>query len=338
MTTDRYNRQLLLDSFSLSDQQTLLQSRVAVAGLGALGTHHAEMFARMGVWTQFLIDRDFVELDNLNRQALFTEKDAADRIPKAEAAKRHLLAINSEARYIAHVDHLGPRNIKLLLKDADLIIDGTDNFITRYLINDYARSTGKPYIYCGVVGYEAACFPILPGGSCLRCLFRDIPDASTEPACDTSGVWPPAVSLISSLAVDLALRWILRKIPPDGWPIYHIDLAEHIIGAKKLLTKSDPACPSCHGKYDFLDLDETDAIHMCGTDTFQVLGSGKTVNFDAVAEKIMDVAHVNDRRYFLEIETADGALISLFRDGRAIIRGASDSGRAKAIYDKYIGS
>lgn len=338
MSINRYNRQLLLESFDEDAQRKLSESTIAIVGLGALGTHHAETLTRMGTGHLILIDRDFVELDNLNRQVLFNENDAAEKIPKAEAARARLGEINSEVESITHIDHLGPRNIKVLLEPADLIIDGTDNFITRYLLNDYSRSTGKPYIYCGVVGYQATCFIVLPERPCLRCLFRDMPDPSVEPACDTAGVWPPAVALISALAVDLSLRWITGNPPEDGWPMYYIDLSTGNFRRNALTGLRDDTCPACKRQYDFLDAEVTDPVHMCGTNAYQILGQGETVDYDAVKEKLKDVAKFSGGHYFLWIDLGDGIEISLFRDGRALIRGVDDSRRAQAVYDKYIGS
>ena len=338
MPTNRYNRQLLLESFDENDQRKLSESTIAIVGLGALGTHHAETLARMGVGHLMLIDRDFVELDNLNRQTLFTEADALEKIPKAEAAARHLAEINSGIEYTAIVDHLGTRNIQKILGDAGLILDGTDNYATRYLLNDFSRAIGVPYIYCGVVAYQATCFPVLPDSPCLRCLFRDMPDPSLEPACDTAGVWPPGVSLISSLAVDLALRIILEKPPDDGWPMYYIDLSTSTLRRNAISGMRDESCPACNGNYEFLKAKETDPIHVCGSNAFQLLGTGDDIDFDSISEKLHGAVEISGGKYYLKIDAGDGVEISLFRNGRAIIRGVSDQGRAKAIYDKYIGS
>jgi molybdopterin/thiamine biosynthesis adenylyltransferase len=338
MSTDRYNRQVLLRSFGEQGQQKLAASTIAIIGLGALGTHHAETLTRMGVGNLILIDRDIVELDNLNRQSLFTEEDASRGLPKVEAAATHLKEINSEIRLTTALKHLWPGNIRHLLSNAQLILDGTDNFATRYLLNDYSRANGIPYIYCGVVGYEATCFPILPGDPCLRCLFRDIPDPSIEPACDTAGVWPPVVGVISGLAVDLGLRYILDIPPSDRWPLIFIDLATGVISRKPLTGLNDDTCPTCGGYYEFLDSDETETINICGSGAFQVLGSGRDIDFDAVQGKLKGVSIISQKPFLLKIDTGDGITLSLFRDGRAIIRGIHDPGRAKAIYDKYIGS
>ncbi len=338
MPTNRYNRQLLLESFDENDQRKLSESTIAIVGLGALGTHHAETLARMGVGHLMLIDRDFVELDNLNRQTLFTEFDALENIPKAEAAARHLTEINSGIEYTTIIDHLGTRNIQKILGDADLILDGTDNYITRYLLNDFSRATGIPYIYCGVVAYQATCFPVLPDGPCLRCLFRDMPDPSLEPACDTAGVWPPGVTLISSLAVDLALRVITGKTFEDDWPMYFIDLSTGTIRRNSISGMRDESCPACCGDYQFLNDDDTDPVHVCGADAYQLLGPGGDIDFESIRGKLKDAVEMSGGKYYLKIDAGDGVEISLFRNGRAIIRGVSDQGRAKAVYDKYIGS
>jgi len=338
MPTNRYNRQLLLESFDENDQRKLFESTIAIVGLGALGTHHAETLARMGVGHLILIDRDFVELDNLNRQTLFTESDALEKIPKAEAAARHLTEINSGIEYTTIIDHLGTRNIQKILGDAGLILDGTDNFITRYLLNDFSRASTIPYVYCGVIAYLATCFPVLQGGPCLRCLFRDIPDPSLEPACDTAGVWPPCVSLISSLAVDTGLRIILDKPNGDGWMIYYVDLSTGTFRRNPISGMRDNSCPACKGDYEFLNDDDTDPVHVCGADAYQLLGTGGDIDFESIREKLHGAVEISGGKYYLKIDAGDGVEISLFRNGRAIIRGVSDPGRAKAVYDKYIGS
>jgi len=335
---NRYIRQTLLDSFGEEGQGKLRGATVAVVGLGALGTHHAETLVRMGVGRLMLVDRDIVELDNLHRQGLFTEDDASRALPKAEAAAAHLKQINSDVEITPHIDHLGPGNIRGLLRGADIILDGTDNFITRYLLNDYSRAENIPYIYCGVVGYEATCFPILPDGPCLRCLFRDMPDPSTEPACDTAGVWPPVVEVISGFAVDLALRWTAGIPPTDGWPLIFVDLTTGTIKRRPVMGLRADDCPACGGNYEFLDSEETHTVHMCGAGAFQVLGQGKNVDFTKVQAKLKGAINISVKPHIMQIDVGEEVTISLFRDGRAIIRGAHDAGRAKAIYDKYIGS
>ena len=338
MNTDRYNRQTLLKDFGDKAQKQLSSSTVAIVGIGALGSHHAETFTRMGVGKLILIDRDFVELSNLNRQVLFTEADADEQLPKAEAAKRHLKKLNSDPQFISHIEHLSPANIEKILEGADLILDGTDNFKTRYLLNDFSRKTGKPFIYAGVVGYEATCFPILPDGPCLRCLFRDSPDPSTEPACDTAGVWPPSVSLISALSCDLALRWIINEPPSDGWPLHTIDLASSSITRWDVFSYVSEDCPACNGNYEYLKSEETEPVHLCGTGIYQVLGGAAEIDFESVKKKLEHIADISANRFLLRFETEDGESISLFKDGRAIIRGVDSTGRAQAIYDRYIGS
>ncbi len=212
---ERYSRQVLFAGIGPQGQGRIEQARVAVVGVGATGAAAAGLLARAGVGTLTLIDRDFVEESNLQRQVLFDEADARDSLPKAEAARRKIAGFNSEVRVEAQIADLIPGNIHELLAEADIILDATDNFETRYLLNDYAVEQGKPWIYAAAVGSYAVTMNILPGETaCLACIFPALPGGAVE-TCDTAGILNTAVNLAASIEVTEALKWITGRPRKD---------------------------------------------------------------------------------------------------------------------------
>src|SRR5215472_3356049 len=207
MVSERYSRQVLFDQIGKTGQLRLQQSRVAIVGCGALGTAQAEALGRAGVGVLRIIDRDFVEPSNLQRQAMFTEQDAEDRLPKAVAARNHLTQINSEVNVEPHIVDLNHANVETLIRGCDLVLDGTDNFTTRYLINDACVKHGVNWIYGAAVGSYGLTMTIRPGTTpCLRCVFESAPPAAGAPTCDTSGVIMPIISIVAAVQITEALK------------------------------------------------------------------------------------------------------------------------------------
>ena len=210
---ERYSRQILFREIGREGQEKLLASRVLIVGCGALGASHAEMLSRAGVGKLRIVDRDFVEFTNLQRQTLFKEEDAEQRLPKAAAAKKRIAEINTEVAVEEIVADVNNSNVESLIKDCDLVIDGTDNFQVRYLVNDACVKNGKTWIYGAAVSSYGTTMTIIPGETpCLRCIFEDMPDAGTSPTCDTAGVIMPIIASISAVQVTEAIKLLVGDI------------------------------------------------------------------------------------------------------------------------------
>jgi adenylyltransferase/sulfurtransferase len=307
-----------------------------VVGVGALGTHIAESLCRMGWGKIILIDRDFVEEDNLPRQTLFDESDAQTRLPKAIAAANKLKKITGAVHITPCVSDLNAGNCHDLLAGADIIFDGLDNFSTRYLLNDLAVKSLRPWIHAGVLGSQGQVFPIIPGKTaCLRCLLPSLPDAGSLDNCDSAGVIAPAVAAISALSVAAGLKIVLGY---NSWAadnlcifdIYALDFTK-----KTIRPRND--CPCCtHHQFEFLDgRHEPAAISLCGRNAVHIRGSQ---NFDfAMLRKTHRVdPTIKTNPYILRIIKKPYD-ITLFQDGRAIIKGVEDLGIAKAVFNQIAG-
>jgi adenylyltransferase/sulfurtransferase len=286
------------------------------------------------------VDRDFVELSNLQRQLLFDEEDVAALLPKAVAAAAKLRRINSDIQIEEVVADVSQANIRGLVADADVILDGTDNFSTRYLINDISVQLGKPWIYCGVVAAYGMTMTIRPGTTpCLRCVIGEIPAPGATPTCETAGIVGPIVSLIGSVAATEAIKLIVGQGVPNRGMVY-VDLWEGSYDHFELGGRS-PSCPAC-GTREFPALQPSvgpSATALCGRDAVQVsFGEGKPVDLAAVADQFRS-ARLRDVRQndFLVRANAEGCELTLFRDGRAIIKGTNDEVRAMSLYSRFIG-
>jgi len=351
---DRYHRQRLLPGIGDTGQQRLRDSHAIIVGAGALGSAVAETLCRAGVGALTIVDRDIVEITNLQRQTLYAESDLGDA--KAHAAARRLNAINSDVRIDARAEDFTQRNAAALATGADIFIDGTDNFETRYLINDLAVTTNRPFIYGGVVATQAMQLTVIPAGlpnatPCLRCVFEEPPAPGSTPTCDSAGVLGPAVQMVAALQSTAAIKWLVgdagaidrRLFTADLWTnrIQHIDL-----GARK------PGCPCCGlREFDFLEGEaSTEARSLCGRNSVQIVPGddalpGK-VDLEDLAARLTPFGafEVRDRllrgRFNDERSDAgDEALaLTLFPDGRAIVSGTSKLDRARTIYAKYVGA
>lgn len=338
MTSRRFERQTRYAPLGESGQEALARARVLVVGTGALGGALAQLLHRAGVGTLVLADRDVVDETNLPRQVLFDERHAVEGTPKVEAAAETLERGGGPTRLELHAVHVGAENLPALAQGCDLVLDGTDNLPTRYLINDHAIRSGTPWIYGGVVGGGGLLMPVLPGaGPCLRCVFRDPPPPGTLPTCDTAGVLAPAVGAVASMQAGLALR--LLAAPADLEPAL-IELDAWGGEVRRVRAPRDPDCPCCaRGEHPWLDAPDTgQAVTLCGRDTVQVRGAGGRPDMDRVAARLEGVADEVRRAGPLLRFDVDGVRVTLFPDGRALLEGTDDVDRGLALYDRYVGT
>ena len=335
VTDDRYSRQSRFAPLGESGQAKIRAARVAVVGCGALGTVEAELLARAGVGTLRIVDRDFVEWSNLQRQVLFDEEDARDATPKAIAAARHLARVNSDVALEPMVADLTPASIEDLLEGSTLIVDGTDNFETRFLINDYAVREGIPWIYSAAVGSYGLKFPVVPGHTaCLRCVYPGPPEGA-QPTCETAGVLGPLTAAIASLAMGDALRLLATGDAPAR--ITTVDVWSGEI-RQVAAPPQDPACPCCaRREFSYLTGTRRAPISMCGKDAVQIHERSRPVNLQELAGKLSGVATVRVNEFALRA-SVERYELTVFPDGRAIVKGTTDPGIARSIYSRYIGS
>jgi molybdopterin/thiamine biosynthesis adenylyltransferase len=350
---ERYSRQILFAGIGEAGQRRLLASSVAIVGCGALGTVLANLLVRAGTGRIRIIDRDFVEPSNLQRQTLFDESDARDSLPKAIAAERKLRAINSSIAIEGIVADLGPRNAEELLSAHDLILDGTDNFETRHLLNDATVKLSIPWIYAAAVGSYGVTMTIRPGvTACLACLLTpekraDDPDAQTAPqseeTCDTVGVIAPAAGVIASIEAAEAIKLLVEEIDErdrtqsvetrlvsfDVWTGHH-----HSIRVAR-----DSACRVCvHRKFRYLEGKAQPHVTMCGRDSVQIHERNRNLDLALTAQRLIAVASNVRQNDFLLRFTVAPHEITVFADGRAIIKGTRDSAVARSLYARYLGS
>ena len=317
----------------------LAAARVAIVGCGAIGSALASLLSRAGVGTLRIIDRDYVESSNLQRQSLFDEKDATDSVPKAIAAAHKIPTFNSQIVVEPRVEDLVPANIQALLEGMQLVLDGTDNFETRYLINDYATDRSLPWIYSAAVGSYAVTLNILPGQTaCLACLFPDSPRGMIE-TCETLGVLNSAVNLVASIAATEALKLLiggpdapqLRRtlLSFDVWTNEHAEIAA---------AKPRPGCRVC-GARDFIHLagEARPHITLCGRNSVQIHERQRPIDFAEMGRRLQSHGTVRHNDFVLKF-WRDPYEMTLFPDGRAIIKGTTDTALARSLYARYIGS
>lgn len=337
---DRYSRQTLFGPIGKQGQERLLSSSVTIIGCGALGTVLANNLCRAGVGHLVIVDRDYVEFSNLQRQILFEEEDAIQHLPKAIAAASRLKRINSGVHVDPVVEDIQADGIEELVQKSDLILDATDNFETRYLLNDVCVKLQRPWIYSGVIASYGVTMNILPEKTpCLRCVFPDIPQPGSSPTCDTAGILNGIVGVIAGIAATESLK-ILLESEQISRALCCMDLWENT--TERLELPRIPDCPTC-GKHDYTFLnafDRTHATSLCGRNAVQVRANGHqtrpTINLTDLAERLRIVGTVQVNQYLLRllVENYD---ITIFPDGRAIIKGTSDEQIARSVYARYIG-
>jgi adenylyltransferase/sulfurtransferase len=339
---ERYSRQMRFFGIGEAGQRKLLASRVTLCGCGALGTVLANALVRAGVGHVRIVDRDFIETHNLQRQVLFDENDVAENLPKAEAAARKLRAVNSTVTIEPVVTDIDRTNIEELCQDADLVLDGTDNFEIRYLINDLAVKLGKPWVYGGSIGGHGQTMTILPGQTpCLRCVFEAAPAPGEAGTCETAGVLAPIVNIVASFQAAEAFKILTGQLDKVNRDLIYIDVWENItrrIKIAPLLGKVD--CPCCRRRhFEWLQGEQgSQTTSLCGRNAVQVSHrSGSKLNFDEMANHLRQMGgKVNFNRFMLKFDV-ESYEFTVFPDGRAIIKGTDDTEKARVLYAKYIG-
>lgn len=336
---ERYSRQILFNEIGKDGQQKLLGSRVLLVGCGALGASHAEMLARAGIGALRIVDRDFVEFTNLQRQTLFKEDDARGRLPKAVAAKSRIAEINSEIEVEAIVADVNYSNIESLIEKCDLILDGTDNFQVRYLLNDACVKHSKTWIYGAAVSSYGTTMTVIPGKTpCLRCVFEEIPDAGSSPTCDTAGVIMPIITTVSAVQVTEAIKILVGKTGALHGSIMQFDVWQND-WRKIKLGGPNPDCLTCgQNRFEFLDAESQEfSAVLCGRNSVQIAPpKPSAVDLKALAKKIDPIAPVRQNEYLIRF-THDEYEITVFQDGRAIMSGTDDVSVARSLYSRFIG-
>lgn len=340
----RYSRQIVFGKIGAEGQEKLREARVTLIGCGALGTVIADTLVRAGIGFLRIVDRDYVELNNLQRQVLFDERDVAEGAPKAAAAAEKLARINSQVAVEAVVADAHSGTIETYSDGASLLLDGTDNFETRFLINDVAVKHGLPWVYGACVGVTGMVMPIIPGKTpCLRCIWEQPPPPGLSPTCDTAGVLAPVVHLVASLQCIEALKILMGRVDELNRRLVQIDAWSGCFDSFDMQDAlAAGACPCCSRRqFDYLDARSGGrTAALCGRDAVQIGGGHEaTIDLPGVAAKLAPVAksppQVN--RYLLRCKV-ERYEITLFRDGRAIIKGTSEPDEARSVYARYVGS
>ncbi|MEH7097549.1 ThiF family adenylyltransferase [Neobacillus vireti] len=337
----RYSRQILFPSIGEEGQQNMLRSRVAIVGAGALGTVIANHLVRSGVGYIRLIDRDLVEWSNLQRQILYTEEDARGQLPKAIAAQKRLKDINSTVMVDAVIADLNLDNAEELLTGMNVIVDGTDNFMTRFIINDVAVKYRIPWVHGAAVSSRGMFAVIKPGVTpCYRCLFPNVPSGNGE-TCDTVGVLSPLTDIIGSFQAMETMKLLVgAETTPN---LEQIDIWDQSSMQMDISQGRNPNCPTCaQGQFDFLDRSSGHQVAyttLCGRDTVQISPRHKReLDLKKTAENLRKSGKVSVNEFLLRFSPDDGVTIVVFKDARVLIHGTSDSVKAKQLYAKYIGS
>ena len=329
---DRYSRQVLLSQIGDKGQKRLRKARVIIIGCGALGTGSAEHLVRAGVGDILLVDRDFLELDNLQRQHLFTEADVGE--PKALIAEEKLKKINSDITIKGVVDDITPANVEEFIKKRDIIVDGTDNLNIRYIINDACIKNGIPWIYGACVAVNGMMMNILPEGPCFRCLLPQMPAPGSVPSCDTIGIINTLPSLISALQATEAVKYLTGESVTSD--LFIVDIWERDFRQVTVSQREDCSCCVDHD-YTFLDNVTERVTILCGRDAVQVSPVHReSISLEDLAHKLEPAGKVILTPHILFF-TVDQFTLSIFCDGRAIIKGTNDEKKAKSLYAHYVG-
>jgi molybdopterin/thiamine biosynthesis adenylyltransferase len=333
----RYSRQLILPEFGTEGQSTLENSSVSVVGCGATGSTILNLLARAGIGELTIIDRDFVELTNLQRQVLFDEGDLEQ--PKALAAADKVRRANSDVKIHDVIKDLNPNNAEAILGHPDLIVDGTDNMETRFLVNDVSAKHEIPWVYCGAVGTHGMVMPIVPPAApCLRCFIPNIPPQGVLQTCDLAGVLNTIPAIMASIATTEALRILLGKSAHIDSQLIIYDVWEQSF--QKMKVAKDPSCRCCaQSRFEFLDAKKGDKITaLCGRDAVQITPArDDTIKLSQLADNLERIGIVKHNEYTLLFKDPHTDYeLTLFRDGRAIIKGTRDLEAAKSIYARYV--
>jgi len=333
----RYSRQELFAGIGREGQEKIRRSRVLVVGCGALGSATAETMARAGVGTLTLVDRDFVEASNLQRQSLFDEEDAALARPKAIAAEARLVRLNSEVTVRGIVADVDAALADRLVREADLVLDGTDNFETRYVLNDVCVRAGVPWVYGACVAAHGAALAVRPGKTpCLRCVLGERPAAGSGETCDTSGVVAPIVQVVAGVQAAEALKLLAGRETALVDGLVTVDLWAGTFDVAGFDGRA-PWCPSCaQGRFDYAEAPPAEAAVLCGRDAVQLRTGGVPIDVQRLAARLRAAGEVVANEHLVRLRASDAELV-VFADGRAIVKGTADAARARAVLARYVG-
>ena len=332
---ERYSRQILFAGIGEQGQERLLGAHAAIVGCGALGSFQAGALARAGVGRLTIVDRDYVEASNLQRQWLFEEADAAEALPKAVAAERRLAGINRAVRVRGVVADLTPENVDELLGEAQVILDGTDNFETRYLINDYALARGIPWVYGAAVGSYGITMPVIPGRTaCLRCVYPE-PPGGAQPTCETAGVLNAITAAIAAWQSGWALRILAGQVEGAA-RLTTMDVWEGAVRQLEM-PERDADCPACGARdFEYLEGRRRAPVSLCGRNAVQIHERRRPVDLERLRRALEPLGEVRCNGFALRFVTG-GYEMTVFPDGRAIVKGTVDVGVARSLYARYVG-
>ena len=337
---ERYSRQIRFAPIGVEGQGRISASRVALIGAGALGSVAAELLVRAGVAYIRIVDRDFVESSNLQRQSLYDEDDVRQNLPKAEAAAAKLRRINSGVQIESVVDDVNPSNVEDFIDGVDLVLDALDNFETRFVLNDACAKQSRTWIYGAAVGSYGLVMPIMPGKSpCLRCMLGSLPAPGTSPTCDTAGVIGSITHIVASIQVAEALKLICRTMEPSGFRLTTYDVWTHSFRSMELASEAMASCPVCsEGRFDYLNGTPLRTVTLCGRNAVQLIPAVKAdLNFSELSKSIPAKGEVQFNEFLLRCLSPPYE-VTLFRDGRAIVRGTEEASLARSVYSKLIGT
>jgi molybdopterin-synthase adenylyltransferase len=337
---ERYSRQMRFLPIGPEGQGRISASRIALIGAGALGSVAAELLVRSGVAFLRIVDRDFVECSNLQRQSLYDEEDVRRNLPKAEAAAAKLRRINSGVQIESVVDDVNPSNVEDYIRDVDLVLDALDNFETRFVLNDACAKNSRTWIYSAAVGSYGLVMPIIPRKSpCLRCMLGSLPAPGSSPTCDTAGVIGPITHIVASIQVAEALKLICRAMEPVDVRLVTYDVWTHNFQRMELGTDAMATCPVCSdGRFDYLNGTPLRTVTLCGRNAVQLIPSVKTeLDFSELSKTIPASGDVQFNEFLLKCSSPPYE-VTVFRDGRAIVRGTEEASMARSVYSKLIGA
>ncbi|HEV3029506.1 MAG TPA: ThiF family adenylyltransferase [Planctomycetota bacterium] len=335
---NRYAKQILFAPLGKDGQERLGRSRVTIIGLGALGSTLANHLVRAGVGFVRLCDRDFVELDNLQRQVLYDEDDAKAVLPKAAAAAAKLARINSEVQLDPQICDVNYANVEALAKDVDLVLDGTDNFETRFILNDACVKLGRPWVYGGCVGSYGMVMTVLPGeGPCFACLVGGLPAPGSSPTCDTAGVLNTAASIVASLQANEAIKLLAGRKEALLGGLQTLDVWHNT--QQLIRVPRSESCVACvKREFRHLEANPSGATSLCGRNAVQIVPpKGSSLDLAEAERRLTPLGKVRRNAYLLKLGV-DGYELTLFADARAIVQGTDDLAKARSLYSRYVGS
>jgi adenylyltransferase/sulfurtransferase len=336
---ERYSRQIRFSPIGPEGQAKISSSRVAIIGVGALGSVSAELLARAGAGFLRVVDRDFVEASNLQRQSLFDEDDVRQNLPKAAAAATRLRRINSSIQIEAIIDDVNPSNVEEIIGDVDLVLDGLDNFETRFVLNDACAKHSRMWIHAAAVGSYGLVMPVIPGKSpCLRCMMGSLPAPGSSPTCDTAGVIGPITHLVGSMQAGEALKLMCQAIAPSELHLQTYDAWTQKFQRTKLESSAMKDCVVCsEGRFEYLEGTPLRTVTLCGRNAVQLIPAVKAdLNLPELSKSLHTTGDVQVNEFLLKC-LAPPYEITLFKDGRAIVRGTEEAALARSVYSKLIG-